>query len=193
MSELFIWNASCVWEAAAICQIVVLFSETQIKLVKVDVLRGDGVHAEELHYNFTAGRRMREEPGNKKGKEKELEVKVVDYNNQIKTGSGRRAANEMWIWSCWWIWKRAETGMLLGGSVKELKVSAAGEFRYTSAKASDRTSPPLLFRPPSSRPAAHIKSDANLTVKHLWQRICGSEGTACLLLCSSAISFPRPG
>lgn len=51
--------------------------------------------------------------------------------------------------------ERAEIGMLPGGSVKDLKVpsylSAAGEFGYTSAKASDRTSPPLLFYPPFSR------------------------------------------
>lgn len=49
----------------------------------------------------------------------------------------------MWIWSCLWIWKRAEMGMLLGGSVKDLKVCAAGEFRYACAKL--LTEPHLLY------------------------------------------------
>lgn len=91
----------------------------------------------------------------------------------------------------------AEMGMLPGGNIKDLKVpsylSAAGEFGYTSAKASDRTSPPLLFYPPFSRSASPIIDDAGLTARHLWQCICGSVGTGCLFLCSSAISFPRLG
>lgn len=88
----------------------------------------------------------------------------------------------------------AEMGMLPGGSIKVPSyLSAAGEFGYTSAKASDRTSPPPLFYPPFSRSTSHITDDADLTARHLWQCICGSVGTGCLSLCSSAISSPRLG
>lgn len=90
--------------------------------------------------------------------------------------------------------ERAEMGMLPGGSVKDLKVPrqlpAAGEFGYTSAKASDRASPPLRFHPPST---SHITDDADVdseapVAMHL--RISGHG--ASLSLCSAAISSARP-
>lgn len=87
--------------------------------------------------------------------------------------------------------------MLPGGIVKDFKVpgysSAAGVFGYTSAKASDRTLPPLLFFFFFPRSTSHNINDADLTVKHLWQCICGSVGMGCLFLCSSAIILPRLG
>lgn len=93
--------------------------------------------------------------------------------------------------------EREEMGMLPVGSIKDLNVprylSAAGERGYTSAKASEITSPPLLIYPPFPRSTSHAIDDADLTARHLWQCICGSLGTGSHFLCSSAISFPRLG
>lgn len=84
-----------------------------------------------------------------------------------------------------------ERAEMPGGSIKDLKVprylSAAGEFGYTSAKAPDRTSPPLLSYPPFFFPIflAHhrwrrLDSEAPVAI-HLW--ITGHVVSLSLFVC----------
>ncbi|KAI4802776.1 hypothetical protein KUCAC02_006352, partial [Chaenocephalus aceratus] len=72
-----------------LCPLLFTTSQNPDKSVKVDV-RSGGIHVEELPFSFPMRRRGREE---EEQTEKMGERKFVEYNKQIKTGSGRGERN----------------------------------------------------------------------------------------------------
>lgn len=79
----------------------------------------------------------------------------------------------------------ADAGMMPGGSLKDLKLpsssSDAGNFD-SHLQNQNRTHPTRTFLSFLS-PISHTINDADLTVRNLWHRICGSLGTGSLFTC----------